>query len=222
MRKRPAGRAESKDARATTKRGAFWRSKKAAPRGKRCGIYARVSTADQRSLRQQRYALVQYAEHRGWTIQCSASDVASGAKTRPNREKVLAMARRGELDAIVVWKLDRWGRSVADLVLTLADLSAAGVAFVSLTEALDLTTSSGRALAGMLAVFAEFERELIRERVIAGIANARRHGKKFGRPATARVQKHTIRKLRAQGQTNAAIAKRLKIGESSVRRILAA
>jgi len=83
-------------------------------------------------------------------------------------------ARRRELDAILVWRLDRWGRSLADLVLTLKELPDLGVGFVSLTEALDLTTPTGRALAGLLAVFAEFEREILRERVKAGIAHAQR------------------------------------------------
>lgn len=79
-------------------------------------------------------------------------------------------ARRREVDAIVVWRLDRWSRSVADLIVTLRELTDLGVGFVSLTEALDLTTSTGRAMASLLAVFAEFEREILRERVRAGIA----------------------------------------------------
>ena len=94
-------------------------------------------------------------------------------------------ARRREIDVIVVWRLDRWGRSVADLMATLGELTELGVGFVSLTEALDLTTPTGRAMAGMLAIFAEFEREILRERVRAGIAQARKQGRPHGRPRTA-------------------------------------
>ena len=101
-------------------------------------------------------------------------EVGSGAKTRPQREELLKAARRREVDVIIVWRLDRWGRSLADLVTTLKELSRSGIGFVSLNEAIDLTTPSGRALAGMLAVFAEFERDILRERVKAGITQARR------------------------------------------------
>ena len=86
-------------------------------------------------------------------------------------------ARRRELDLILVWRLDRWGRSLVDLVTTLQELTALQVGFVSLGEALDLATPSGRALAGMLAVFAEFERDILRDRVKAGIAQARKEGR---------------------------------------------
>jgi DNA invertase Pin-like site-specific DNA recombinase len=96
-------------------------------------------------------------------------EVASGAAKRTKRDELIAAARRRELDAILVWKLDRWGRAVTDLVATLHELSALGVAFVSLTEALDLSTPSGRAPATMLAVFAEFERDMLRERVRGGL-----------------------------------------------------
>ncbi len=81
---------------------------------------------------------------------------------------------------MLVWRLDRWGRSVTDLLSTLQELEHLGVGFISLTEALDLTTSAGRAMAGLLAVFAEFEREILRERVRAGLAQARKNGKCFG------------------------------------------
>ena len=91
-----------------------------------------------------------------------------GATTRPQREKLIEAARRREIDLVLVWRLDRWGRSLVDLVNTLQELNALDVGFVSLCEALDLTTPSGRALAGMLAVFAEFERDILRDRVKAG------------------------------------------------------
>jgi putative DNA-invertase from lambdoid prophage Rac len=90
----------------------------------------------------------------------TVEEVGSGAKTRPRREELLRAARRKEIDIIVVWRLDRWGRSLVDLIATLQELTALKVGFVSLSEALDLTTPSGRAFAGMLAVFAEFERDI--------------------------------------------------------------
>ena len=130
-------------------------------------------------------------------------------------------ARRREIDVVLVWRLDRWGRSVADLVTSLNELQALDVGFVSLTEALDLTTPSGRALAGMLAVFAEFERDILRDRVKAGIAQARK-GRPHGRPATARAKDEKIRKLAQAGLKPGAIAEKLRISRTSVRRVLAA
>jgi DNA invertase Pin-like site-specific DNA recombinase len=127
------------------------------------GLYARVSTQDQKTLPMQVQALRTYVRQRGWTLGLQIKDVGSGASDHPQREQLMQAARRRELDVILVWRLDRWGRSLADLVLTLKELSELGVGFVSLTEALDLTTPTGRALAGLLAVFAEFEREILRE-----------------------------------------------------------
>ena len=122
---------------------------------------------------------------------------------------------------VLVWRLDRWGRSVADLLATLQELQHLGVGFVSLTEALDLTTPAGRAMAALLAVFAEFEREILRERVRAGLANARQNGKRLGRPITAGRHVAQVRKLHRTGVSKAEIARRLQIGRTSVRRILA-
>jgi putative DNA-invertase from lambdoid prophage Rac len=187
----------------------------------RAGLYARVSTQEQKTLPLQVRALRTYARQRGWTIGLQIKDVGSGASDRPQREQLMQAARRRELDAILVWRLDRWGRSLADLVLTLKELSELGVGFVSVTEALDLTTPTGRALTGLLAVFAEFEREILRERVKAGIAHARKEGRPHGRPPTARRQASRVKRLYARGLSKAAIARRLKIGRTSVRRILA-
>jgi putative DNA-invertase from lambdoid prophage Rac len=114
------------------------------------------------------------------------------------------------------------GRSVADLLATLQELEHLGVGFVSLTEALDLTTPAGRAMAGLLAVFAEFEREILRERVRAGLAHARQNGKRLGRPITAALHADRVRKLHRAGVSKSEIARRLTIGRTSVRRILAA
>ena len=184
------------------------------------GLYARVSTQDQKTLPMQLQALRTYVRQRGWRLGLQIKDVGSGASDRPQREQLMQAARRRELDAILVWRLDRWGRSLADLVLTLKELSDLGVGFVSLTEALDLTTPTGRALAGLLAVFAEFEREILRERVKAGIAHARKEGRPHGRPPTARRKATRVKRLYARGVSKAEIARRLKIGRTSVRRIL--
>ncbi|MCW5961548.1 MAG: recombinase family protein [Pyrinomonadaceae bacterium] len=147
-------------------------------------------------------------------------NVASGAKTRPKREELLKLARQRKIDCILVWRLDRFGRSLADLITTLDELNSLGVSFVSLNESLDLTTPSGKALAGMLAVFAEFEREILRERVKAGIAEARSKGRPHGRPKTAAVKKDEIQNLHRKGLNNSEIARELKIGRSSVIREL--
>src|SRR5688572_31122951 len=109
---------------------------------------------------------------------------------------------------------------MADLVTTLQELRDVDVGFVSLTEALDLTTPSGRAMAGLLAVFAEFEREILRERVRAGLAHARKNGTRLGRPPTAALSAKYIHRLYRAGVSKAAIARQLRIGRTSVRRIL--
>jgi putative DNA-invertase from lambdoid prophage Rac len=187
----------------------------------RAGLYARVSTNDQQTIPLQIRALREYAVRRGWTIALQVKEVGSGASERQLREKLLESARRREIDVVLVWRLDRWGRSVADLLATLPELQHLGVGFVSLTEALDLTTPAGRAMAALLAVFAEFEREILRERVRAGLAHARQNGQTLGRPATAARHAPEIRKLHRAGVSKAEIARRLEIGRTSVRRILA-
>ena len=187
----------------------------------RVGLYARVSTHDQQTLPLQLSAMTDYVSRRGWETVLEVTDVASGATTRPRRAELLKAARRRELDAIVVWRLDRWGRSVADLITSLQELQALDVGFVSLTEALDMTTPSGRALAGMLAVFAEFERDILRDRVKAGIAQARKEGRPHGRPPTAKNKNEAIWTLAQEGFKPGEIAEKLGISRTSVRRILA-
>src|SRR5213080_3071711 len=186
----------------------------------RAGIYARVSTNDQQTIPLQIRALREYAAHRGWTIALQVKEVGSGASQRQLREQLLEAARRREIDVVLVWRLDRWGRSVADLLATLQELQHLGAGFVSLTEALDLTTPAGRAMAALLAVFAEFEREILRERVRAGLAHARRNGQRLGRPVTVALHADQVRKLYRAGLSKAEIARRLEIGRTSVRRIL--
>src|SRR4029453_14338118 len=118
----------------------------------RVGLYARVSTHDQQTLPMQNRAMREYATRRGWGFVLQVEEVGSGASQRERREQLLEAARRREIDVVLVWRLDRWGRSVTDLLVTLQELEHLGVGFVSLTEALDLTTPAGRAMAGLLAI----------------------------------------------------------------------
>ena len=186
----------------------------------RAGLYARVSTNDQQTIPLQIRALREYAARRGWTVAMQVKEIGSGASERELREKIVEAARRRDIDVVLVWRLDRWGRSVTDLLATLQELDHLSVGFVSLTEALDLTTPAGRAMAGLLAVFAEFEREILRERVRAGLAHARQNGKRLGRPATAALHADEVWKLHRAGVSKSEIARRLQIGRTSVRRIL--
>jgi putative DNA-invertase from lambdoid prophage Rac len=186
----------------------------------RAGAYARVSTNDQQTLPMQNRVMREYAARRGWTMAMQVKEVGSGAAHRAARERLMEAARRREIDVVLVWRLDRWGRSVTDLLATLQELEHLGVGFVSLTEALDMTTPAGRAMAGLLAVFAAFEREILQERTRAGLANARQNGIRLGRPLTAGLQAAEIRKLHRAGIAKAEIARRLQVGRTSVRRIL--
>lgn len=188
----------------------------------RVGLYARVSTHDQQTLPMQLSAMRDYAKRRKWAVAVEIQDVGSGATTRPERQKLIEAARRREIDLVLVWRLDRWGRSLVDLVTTLQELTALDVGFVSLSEALDMTTPSGRALAGMLAVFAEFERDILRDRVKAGIDQARKEGKPHGRPKTAAKLIPEMKRLRKEGLSKRAIAKELGISRTSVIRLLRA
>jgi putative DNA-invertase from lambdoid prophage Rac len=147
-------------------------------------------------------------------------EVGSGGSQQQMRETLMEAARRTEIDVVLVWRLDRWERSVTDLLATLQELENLGVGFVSLTEALDLTTPAGHAMAGLLADFAAFVREILGERVRAGLAHARQNGKQLGRPLTAGLHAGQIRKIHRSGLSKSEISRRLNIGRTSVRRIL--
>jgi putative DNA-invertase from lambdoid prophage Rac len=186
----------------------------------RVGLYARVSTHDQQTLPLQLSAMREHAERRGWTVAIIVEDIGSGVRDRPKREDLMRAARRRELDLILVWRLDRWGRSLVDLITTIQELTALRVGFISLGEALDLSTPSGRALAGMLAVFAEFERDILRDRVKAGIAQARKDGRPHGRPRTIAKHEAEVKRLSQEGVSKREIAKRTGISRTSVRHLL--
>src|SRR5229473_981854 len=221
MRERHSEMAAKREPKKAKTRKVFGQTRKQ-PKMFRAGLYARVSTNDQQTIPLQIRALREYAVRRGWAIALQVKEVGSGASQRQLREKLLEAARRREIDVVLVWRLDRWGRSVADLLATLQELDHLGVGFVSLTEALDLTTPAGRAMAALLAVFAEFEREILRERVRAGLAHARQKGKRLGRPQTAALHASQVRKLYRAGVSKSEIARRVQVGRTSVRRILGA
>ena len=178
----------------------------------RAGLYARVSTNDQQTLAMQNRAMREYAGRRGWMIALQVRELNSGAVRREAREKLLEAARRREIDVVLVLRLDRWGRSMTDLLATLQELNHLRVGFVSLTEALDLTTPAGRPMAGLVAIFAEFEHKILRERTRAGLAQARQNGKRLGRPETGARHAAEIRKLHRAGIGKSEIARRLQIG----------
>ena len=138
--------------------------------------------------------------------------MGTSSKERPERAALMKVARRRDIDAILVWKLDRFGRSLPDLVMSLHELLDLGVAFVSQPRDLTLLLLP----AGMVSVFAEFERELLKERVKAGIAHARVNGTQLGRPPTAATEAGRIRQLHAQGKNKSEIARLLAISRSSV------
>jgi putative DNA-invertase from lambdoid prophage Rac len=191
----------------------------------RCALYARQSTAEQQSIPAQLEALREYATRRGWAVVDEVADIRSGAKRRPKREALIAAARARQLDAIMVLKLDRWGRSLRDLVTSLDELAELNVAFVSVGDSIDLSTAAGRALAGMLSVFASFERDLIIERTRFGMAHARRHGtrsgKPIGRPSVAAPRAIEVRALNTAGHTIKEIATKTGLSYGSVQRLLA-
>jgi len=187
----------------------------------RVAIYARVSTFHQDVVLQTR-ELRQFAEARGWTVVADYTDSGvSGAKdSRPELDRLMIAAKRRQFDVVLCWKLDRFGRSLRHLVNALAELEAVGVAFVSLTDNLDLTTPAGRLMFQVIAAMGEFERELIRERVRAGLRNARAKGRKLGRPRVA-VDAARIGQLRAEGLSVREIAGGLGYSRSLVHKTLA-
>src|SRR4249920_442836 len=149
---------------------------------KRAAIYARVSTLEQTS-ENQLAEVRRYVELRGWTIHEYVDEGVSGSKDRrPALDALLRDAKRRRFDVVVCWRLDRLGRNLKHLITLLEDLQALGIAFVSLAEGIDATTPAGRLQMHILGAIAEFERERIRERVMAGLQRARANGQRLGRP----------------------------------------
>ncbi len=182
-------------------------------------IYGRVSTEHQ-SVDVQLVELRDYVARRGWQLVAEYVDHVSGAKeSRPSLNRMMSDARQRKFDILLVWKIDRFGRSLKHLVNSLAELESVGVAFVSLRDSLDLSSPAGRLMAQLLGAISEFERSLITERVRAGIRNARNKGRRLGRPPLE-VDSGRIARLRAAGTSLRAISKQLGISLGSVHRAL--
>lgn len=210
-------------------------------------IYARVSTSDQSPGLQLR-ELRTFAKRRGFTIAREYMDQVTGdvaTRVRGNREQLVLTTAKGrtilnprrrrrrdqgyidlmndavhkKFDCVIVWKFDRFARSLAALVEALQTFAALGIEFISITEAIDTTTPQGRLFFHIVGSFAEFEREMIVERVRAGIANARAKGTQLGRPRDLAIE-NKVRKLAAKGLSLSAIARQVKRSRTGVRKIL--
>lgn len=168
---------------------------------KRVAIYTRVSTQDQ-STKAQENELREYASHRGWIVTQHYSDTISGAKeSRPGLDQLMADCRKRKVDLVLVWKFDRFARSVPHLLRALETFDELGVEFVSLSEQIDTSTAAGRMIFTVLGAVAALERSLIAERVRLGIENARREGKQLGRPPIRKLTAQEIKQVRADRAT---------------------
>lgn len=192
---------------------------------KRAALYLRVST-DGQTTENQRRALLEVAERRGWSVAHVYEDAGiSGAKGRDKRPGFDAMmkdATRRRFDVLLFWSIDRLGRSTAMVATALAELEVAGVSIYADKEAMDATTPHGRAMLQMAAVFAELERGMIRERVMAGLDRAKAQGVKLGRPKVSPRVEVAIRAKLAEGVGMVKIARELSVGVSTVQRVRAA
>jgi DNA invertase Pin-like site-specific DNA recombinase len=202
--------------------------------GKRAVIYVRVSTSNktrngdgfEQNPEVQEGPLRRMIAQREWTLVRVYSDRMSGAKeNRPGLNGLMQAAKRGEFDVVVVWRFDRFARSIEQLVLALAEFRSLGVDFVSCQEALDTSTPMGKAMFTIIGAMAELERNVIRERVMAGMGFARRHGTKsgnrIGRPRRI-FDRHEVLQLRESGMSIERIAKQMRIGVGTVVRVMKA
>lgn len=195
----------------------------------RVAIYTRVSSAHKRHRGEEELfeqnpevqgkPLRQLAQQRNWQVVMEESDRISSTKaTRPGREAIMTAARRGEIDAVVVWRFDRFARSVKELVASLEEFQSLHVEFVSHQEALDTSTPMGKAMFTVIAAMAELERSVLKERVIAGQEHARLHGTKsgkaIGRPRRV-FNRDQVAKLRAAGMSWPLIARKLGVGQAT-------
>jgi len=200
----------------------------------RCACYVRVSTSNQsrqgdrarfdQNPDVQEQPLRELIEQRGWELYRVYSDRASGTQERrPRLDSLMRDARRGAFDVVVVWRFDRFARSVKQLVLALEEFRSLKIDFVSHQEALDTSTPMGKAMFTVIAAMAELERSIIRERVVAGLEYARQHGTRSGRPVgrpKAVFCRDQVPRLRAQGVSLREIARRLGTSVASVRRVI--
>ena len=188
----------------------------------RVALYARVSTSNGlQDPEMQLRELREFCDRRGWKPAKEYVDHLTGSKdSRPALNQLMSDAGQRKIDAVLVWKLDRFARSLKHLVNALAEFDALGVAFVSLRDNLDLTTPAGRLMFQIIGAMAEFERALIQERVKAGLRNARAKGKRLGRPRVV-VDAERIAALREQAQSWAQIERETGISKGTAQRALA-
>jgi len=185
----------------------------------RVAIYCRVSTSDQ-NCDLQRSDLIRYCGDRGWSIYEIYEEKLSGVTDRrPKLQQLMRDARERKFDIVVVWKLDRFARSIRSLVTNIQELSELGIEFVSLRDQIDMTTAAGRLMLHVLSAFAEFEAALIKERVLAGLKEAKRKGVKLGRPP--KLNAIAILKMKSEGTSISAIAKNQRCSRAAVRNLLA-
>jgi len=187
----------------------------------RAAIYCRVSTTAGQSVEMQLRDLRQLAQQRGLEIVAEFCDegVSGSCDSRPQLDRMLSAAQRGELQAILIWRLDRLGRSLQHLVRLFENFRAWNVALISFGEGLDFSTSMGKLFYQLSGALAEFERDCIRERVKAGLRNARARGKRLGRPRIV-VDVSGIRRLRAQGASWAAVCQTTGLSKGTAQRAI--
>lgn len=192
------------------------------PRLKRAALYVRVST-DQQTVENQILALTEVAQRSGWTVVQTFSDEGvSGAKgrdKRPGYDNLLKAVAKREVDIIAAWSVDRLGRSLNDLVAFLTDIQAKNCDLYLHQQAIDTSTPSGRMMFQMLGVFAEFERSMIRARVMSGLERARSKGVKIGRPAIAPIRLKRVEQGLRAGQSIRTIAKATGVSTATVQRV---
>ena len=185
----------------------------------RIALYARISTTDQ-DADLQLVELRRYAVARGWVIAGEFVDrgVSGAATSRPALDQLWTAARRRDVDGVVVWRFDRFSRSVSDLVRSLEEFRGLGVAFISIHEQIDTSSPTGRVVFAVVAAMAEFEREILRERVRAGLSRARERGVRLGRPLKLDVLE--VLRLRGDGLSVRAIARSVGAPASTVADLL--
>lgn len=183
----------------------------------RAALYARVSTLHAQDPEVQLRELRDYCQRRAFAIAAEYVDkgISGARERRPELDRLWVDCRKRKIDAVVVYRYDRFARSLRQLVNALEEFRALGIEFVSLHEGVDTSTPNGRLVFGIFASIAEFERELIRDRVRSGLASARAKGKKLGRPRI-NVDVSKIAALRAQGLSWAAVARRLGVSVGKV------
>ncbi|MGA2318680.1 MAG: recombinase family protein [Thermodesulfobacteriota bacterium] len=190
----------------------------------RVALYARVSTLDKgQDVELQLSDLRTYADARGWKIFKEYLDIGqSGSKEqRPAFNQLMEDARKRKIDIVLVWRLDRFGRSLKHLIVSLDELKNLGLGFISFKESIDFTTATGRLMLHLLGAFAEFEKEIIRERVKAGVAHARAKGKRLGRrPLIDQKLLGTVRNMKNRGMSIRGISKELGVSKSLVHKSL--